>query len=124
MSNEEKLLHKKRFYRSLKDGTNGDNDEKLDDRINDEDYLTCKKIWKEFSMKNMGDYHDHYLKKDVLLLTDVFEKFIDKCLKFYGLDPCHYFSSPGSSWDVMLKMTGVKLEKIFDIDMYLFIEKG
>ena len=43
-------------------------------------------------MKNMGDYHDHYLKKDVLLLADVFEKFIDTCLKFYGLDPCHYFS--------------------------------
>ena len=72
-------------------------------------------------MKNMGDYHDHYLKKDVLLLADVFEKFIDTCLKFYGLDPCHYFSSPGLSWDAMLKMTGVRL--IVDIDMYLFIEK-
>ena len=46
------------------------------------------------------------------------------CLKFYGLDPCHYFSSPGLSWDAMLKMTGVKLEKISDIDKYLFIEKG
>ena len=72
----------------------------------------------------MGDYHDHYLKKDVLLLADVFEKFIDTCLKYYGLDPCHYFSSPGLSWDAMLKMTGVKLEKISDIDKYLFIEKG
>ena len=47
----------------------------------------------------MGDYHDHYLKKDVLLLADVYEKFIDTCLKYYGLDPCHYFSSPGLSWD-------------------------
>ena len=75
-------------------------------------------------MKNMGDYHDHYLKKDVLLLADVFEKFIDTCLKFYGLDPCHYFSSPGLSWDAMLKTTGVKLEKISDIDKYLLIEKG
>ena len=74
-------------------------------------------------MKNMGHYHDHYLKKDVLLLPDVFEKFIDTCLKFYGLDPCHYFSSPGLSWDAMLKMTGMRLEKIVDIDMYLFIEK-
>ena len=59
----------------------------------------------------MGDYHDHYLKKDVLLLADVFEKFIDKCLKFYGFDPCHYFSSPGLSQDAILKMTGVKVEK-------------
>ena len=54
----------------------------------------------------------------------MFEEFIDTCLKFYRLDPCHYFSSPGLSWDAMLKMTGVKLEKISDIDKYLFIEKG
>ena len=72
----------------------------------------------------MGDYHNHYLKKDVLLLADDFEKFINTCLKHYGLDPCHYFSSPGLIWDTMLKMTGVKLEKIPDIDKYLFIEKG
>ena len=63
-------------------------------------------------------------KEDVLLLGDVFEKFIDTYLKFYGLHPCHYFSSPGLSWDAMLKMTGIKLEKISDIDKYLFIEKG
>ena len=71
----------------------------------------------------MGDYHDHYLEKDVLLLADVFETFIDTCLKFYKLDHCHYFSSPGLSWDTMLKMTDVKLEKISNSDMYLFIEK-
>ena len=46
-------------------------------------------------MKNMGDYQDHYLKKDVLLLTHIFEKIIDTCLKYYELDPCYYFSSPG-----------------------------
>ena len=85
------------------------------------DCLMCEKIWDKFDMKNMGDYHDHYLKKDVLLLADIFEKFIGTCLKFYGLDPCHYFSSPGLSWDAILKMTGVKLEKISDIDLYLFI---
>ena len=72
----------------------------------------------------MGDYHDHYLKKDLLLLADVYEKFIDTCLKYYGLDPCHYFGSPGLSWDAMLKMTDTKLEKISDIDKYLFMEKG
>ena len=72
----------------------------------------------------MGDYYDHYLKKDVLLLVYVFEKSIDTCLKFCKLDPYHYFSSPGLNWDAMLKMTGVKLEKISNIDKYLFIEKG
>ena len=72
----------------------------------------------------MADYHDHYLKKNVLLLAEVFEKFINTCLKFYKLDPCHYFNSPGLILDAVLKMTGVKLEKIPDTDMYLFIEKG
>ena len=109
---EEKLPDKKYFYSSVKDGITGDNGEKLDGDISDKDYLMCQKIRKEFNMKNMGDYHDHYLKTNVLLLTDVFEKF-DKCLKFPRLDSCHYFSSPGLSWDAMLKMTGVKLEKNF-----------
>ena len=107
-----------------KKGKIGNHGEKLDSHINAEEYLTSKKIWDEFDMKNMGDDHNHYLKKDVLLLADIFEKFTDTCMKFYGLDPCHYFSSPGLSWDAMLKVTGVKLEKISDIDKYLFIEKG
>ena len=63
-------------------------------------------------------------KKYVLLLADVFENFVDTCLKFYKLHPCHYFSSPRLSWDAMLKVTGGELEKNSDIDMYLFIEKG
>ena len=71
----------------------------------------------------MGNYHNHYLKKDVLLLADVYEKFIDTCLKYYGLDPCHDFSASGLSWDGILKMTGIELEKISDIDQYLFLEK-
>ena len=72
----------------------------------------------------MGDYHDHYLEKDVLFLADVYEKFINTCLKYCGLNPRHYFSSPGLSWDATLKMTGVELDKISDIDQYVFIEKG
>ena len=96
----------------------------LDGHKSFKDYLMWEKIWDKFDMKNLSDYHDHYLMKDVLLLGDVLEKFIDMCLKFYGLDPCHFFSSPGLSWDVMLKMTVVKLEQISEIDKYLFIEKG
>ena len=68
----------------------------------------------------MGDYHDLYLKRDVLLLADV----INTCLEYYGLYHCHYFSSPGLSYDGMLKMIGIELELISDIDMHLFIEKG
>ena len=71
----------------------------------------------------MADSYDLSLKTDVLLLVGVFEKFIKMCLEYYGLDPCHFFSSPGLSWDAMLKMTGIKLELISDIDTHLFIEK-
>ena len=58
------------------------------------------------------------------MLCDVFEKFIEVCLRDYKLDPTHYFSSPGPSWSAMLKMTGIKLEKIDNIDMHLVLEKG
>ena len=120
---EEKLPDKEYFYSSVKDGRTGDNGKKLDCHVFDENYLTRNKVWNEFDMKNMGDYY-YLKKKDVLWLADVFEKFIDTCLKFYKLNPCHYFSSPGLSCAAMLKMTGVKLEKIPNIDIYLFIEKG
>ena len=73
----------------MKDGTTGDNGEKLNGRVRDEEYLTCIKIQNKFNTKNVGDYHNHYLKKYVLLLADVFEKFIDTRLQFYKLDTCH-----------------------------------
>ena len=72
----------------------------------------------------MGQYHDIYLKSYVLLLADVFQNFRKICLKYYKLDPCHYFSSPGLSWDSMLKMTNIEIELITDIDMLQFVEKG
>ena len=115
--NEKKLPAKNYFYSSIKDGKIDDDGKISDGHINVNDYLTCKKTWNQFEIKNMGDYHDHYLKKDVLL-ADVFEKFIYTCLKYYELDSCHYFSDPGLSWDTMLKMTGIEFEKISDIDKY------
>ena len=122
--NEEKFPARKKSYSSTKGEKIGDDGKISYDHVSVKYYLTCEKIWDKFEMKNMSDYHDHYLKKDVLLPADVFEKFIATCLKFYGLDPCHYFSSPGLSWDPMLKMTDAILEKISEIDKYLFIEKG
>ena len=65
-----------------------------------------------------------YFQSDILLLADVFENFRKTCLEYYKLDPCHYFTSPGLSWDAMLKMTDIKLELMTDIDMFQFIEKG
>ena len=72
----------------------------------------------------MGDYYDIYLKTNVLLLADAFEKFINTCFKYYGLDPCNHFSSLKIKTECLrLKMTGIELELISDIDMYIFIGK-
>ena len=74
--NKEKLPDRKIFYSSTKGGRIGDDGKSSDGHISVKDYLTCEKIWDKFKTKNMGDYHDHCLKKDVLLSADVFEKFI------------------------------------------------
>ena len=92
--------------------------------ITDEEYNHAQNVWNTFHLKTMGEYHDLYLQSGVLLLADVFENFRKTCLEYYRLDPCHYFTSPGLSWDAMLKMTEVNLELITDIDMYQFVEKG
>ena len=98
---ENKLPDKFNFFSSLKD-----------ECISEKDYERANNIWNAFKMNSMCDYHNLYLKTDVLLLADVFKKFIKMCLDYYGLDPCHYFSSPGLSWDAMLKMTGIELEHL------------
>ena len=110
---EEKLPDRFAFFSSLKD-----------ECISEKDYLKANNIWNVFKMNTVGYYHDLYLKTGVLLLADVFEKFINTCLNYCGLDPCHYFISPGLSMGSMVKMTGIKLELISDTDIHLFIEKG
>ena len=92
--------------------------------LRDEQYLHSQNVYDTFNFNKFEDFHNHDLKKDVLLLVDSFEKFISTCLKYYNLDPCHYFSAPGLSCDAMLKMTKIELEKISDPDKYIFTEKG
>ena len=92
--------------------------------ISEKEYQRACDVWKVFEIKIFGEYHDLYLKTDVLMLRDVFEKFIKTCLTDYKLDPFNYISSPSLSWDAMLKMTGTELQKIDNIDMHLFLEKG
>jgi len=115
---EEKLLLKKRiqkeaFYSKL----NGNS-------ITEEDYEHAQKVWEAFGCKTLGNYHDLCMTTDVLLLVDVFENFRKVCMDKYGLDPVHYYSSPGLSWDALLKKTGVELELLTDQDMHIFIERG
>src|SRR6185436_6569407 len=94
------------------------------EEIKDKDFEFYTSVCKTLNIKTLGEYHDLYLKTDVLLLADVFENFRKMCIDCYGLDPCHYFSAPGLAWDACLKMSKINLELISDVDMYNFIEKG
>ena len=95
-----------------------------DSDITEEDYKHAQKVWKTFNMKTMRDYHDLYLKSDVLLLSDVFENFRDVCLDNYRLDPIFYYTAPGLAWDACLKITKVELELLHDYEMLMMVEKG
>ncbi len=101
------------FYDNLKD-TN----------IEIKEYERGKKLWNYFKCKSFREYMELYLTCDVLILADFFESFRDLSLKHYGLDPAHYVSSPGLSWDAMLKYTGIELELLTDQDMLLMFMKG
>ncbi|KAJ8967216.1 hypothetical protein NQ317_001325 [Molorchus minor] len=92
--------------------------------IADEEYERAKTVWNMFACRSLGEYSDLYLKTDVLLLCDVFENFRRICLDTYKLDPTHYYTAPGLSWDAMLKLTRIELELLTDIDMIHFLKKG
>ena len=109
---ETKLPPKEAFYSRLND-----------EDISDENYAHAKKVWKTFNMKTLKDYHELYNKVDVLLLADVFENFRNICINNYELDPAHYFTAPGLAWDAALKVTGVNLEFLSDVNMLLMVEK-
>ena len=92
--------------------------------INNYNYNHVLNVWKTWKMKTLKEYLELYNISDVLLLADVFENFRDICLKNYGLDPVYYYTAPGLAWDACLKITGVNLELLSDVDKLLMIEKG
>ena len=75
--------------------------------VGDNEYEHARNIWREFGIRNMGEYHDLYLKKDTILLANVFESFRSVCMDNYGLDPAH-----------------IRLELLLDPDMLLMFERG
>ena len=97
-------------------------DEFYNSDISEEDYQHARNVWQTFDIQSLGEYSDLYLKTDLLLLADVFENFRNNCLEAYGLDPAHNYTTPGLTWDAMLKFT--KVELLTDIDMLLLVERG
>ena len=92
--------------------------------ISEEVYIRLQSIWKQFNCENLGAFQDIYLKVDVVLLAAIFERFRESCHKEFSLDPAHYVSIPGLSWDSALRMTKASLDLLTDIDMVTMIEKG
>ena len=107
------LPPKDAFYSALTEST-----------ITDAEYERAQQMWDIFECKTLQDYHDAYLKIDVVLLADVFESFRNMCLTNYGLDPAHFYTTPGLSFQACLKMTDVKLELFTDPEMHLFVENN
>ena len=110
---ETQLPPRELFYSKLKN-----------EHISEEDFYHAIRVWDTFNCKTIRDYHDLYLKTDVLLLADVFENFRKTCLKHYQLDPAYYFTSPHLAWHACLKETGQQLELLHDYDMLMMFERG
>ena len=106
---ETSLPDKEKFYSKLND-----------ENITDDEYAHAHAVWEAFGCKTLGDYHDLYVKTDVALLADVFENFRNLC----RLDPANYYTSPGLSWDALLKKTGVELELLTKDEKHFFVERG
>ena len=92
--------------------------------VSETDYEHARKVWREFGINNMREYHDLYLKTDVILLANVFEAFRNVCLNNYGLDPAHFYTATGLTWKACLKKTRIRLELLLDPDMLLMFERG
>ena len=108
---EDELPPRSAFYNSL-----------TETECSPEDYRHAVKVWNVFKCRSLKDFCEIYIKSDVLLLAAVMEKYRQMTLKSHGLDPVHYFTLPGLTWDAGLKMTKVELELVTDENMYLFIE--
>ena len=111
--NETTLPEKEKYYSNLS----------MED-ITEAHYKVGKRICKDVEIKNLGEYHDLYLRSDVLLLANVFESFRKMRLKVHELDPAKFFSAPWLAWQAALKKTRVELELLTDVNMLLMVGKG
>ena len=92
--------------------------------VSDQDYEHARRVWSEFEINNLGEYHDLYLRTDVILLANIFESFRKVCFDNHGLDPAHFYTAPGLAWKACLKKTRIRLELLLDPDMLLIFERG
>ncbi|GBO00525.1 hypothetical protein AVEN_72867-1 [Araneus ventricosus] len=63
--------------------------------ITEDEYAYANEVWLTLQLKTLGEYHDIYLKADILLLCDVFQNFRSLYMEYYKIDPCHLLNAPG-----------------------------
>lgn len=112
--NETRLPSRERFKSEVNNG----------ETVSVEDYNYACYIFNKTECRDVGDYSDLYLETDVLILADVIENFVNNSIEVYGLDPMHYFTLPGFSWDAMLKYTKAEIELLSDLKMINFVYAG
>ena len=95
-----------------------------EDDLSTEEYEFAQRVWNTTGCHTLGDYHELYLYQDIFLLADIFEQFRQICLKYYEIDPAHYYIVPGLAWDASTKFTTVKLKTLHDIEIHQFLECG
>ncbi|XP_071138806.1 uncharacterized protein [Mytilus edulis] len=110
---DKKLPEIEFFYSKLKKET-----------ITKEEYKHAQRVWEHYNCKTLLDYHNLYLKTDVLILADAFVKFRKFFIKYHEIDQCYCYSAPGLTWQCGLKYTEIKLELLTDVDMLQMFEKG
>ena len=89
-----------------------------------DDYAFAQLAWSQFACRSFGDYLIAYLSLDVYLLADVFERFRLVSLQQDGLDPVHFISLPGLSFQSAFKMTKEHIDLLQDPEMYSLFERG
>ena len=90
--------------------------------VSEEDYEHTCRVWGEFGIKNLGEYHDLYLKTDIILSANIFKAFRKVCFDNYGLDPAHFYMALRLAWKACLKKTKIRLELLLDPDMLLMFK--
>ena len=91
-------------------------DQKEIDRTNE--------IIRFFNLKNGRALTELYCKADVILLADIFEKFINVSKTEFGINPLYHISLPGTTWSNGLKYTKTELELIKNVDLFQMFESG
>ena len=79
---------------------------------------------KLFNIKNGRELPELYKKADVILLADIFEKFIKVSISEFGINPLYHISLPGTTWSNGLRYTRVELEIIKNVDSFQIFESG